>query len=643
MKRKEEIYRRLLPVSVAKDLYFRRFAGVPRQKEHVSVREALGRVTASPVKALRSVPGYHSAAMDGIAVRAARTFGAMPERPVVLKKHTEAIYVDTGDPLPPEADAVVMIEKVEEVPEGWEVREAVYPWQQVRKVGEDIVKGETILPARHRITAYDQGAMLAAGVLSVEVFKQPRVVIIPTGDEVVRPEDAPDPLPAGMIVECNGQIVASLVQSCGGVPTLLPPCRDDLDLLTDRVTSAISDAYDLILILAGSSTGSGDLTPSLLARVGEVIVHGVAVMPGKPAILAVVNDRPVVGIPGYPVSAVICVREFVQPLLHMFQGLEPPEAEKTLVTVGRKIPSKLGLEEHVRVCLGKIGSQIVAVPLASGAGRLSSLMRADGLIKVPLEVGGLSQGELVEAEILTSRRRIENNLLMVGSHDLTVDLLSSLLSKKTGGVVRLSSSNVGSLGGLLALKSATAHLAGSHLLDPETGEYNVSYVKKILQGVPHTVMTLVHRWQGFMVQPGNPKGIKGIRDLVRPDVVFVNRQPGSGTRILLDQELRKAFIDPDKIAGYHNEEYTHMNVGIAVMSGAADVGMGINAAAIALGLDFLPVTLERYDVIIPTALLNDARIELLIDVIRSDAFKAKVLEMGGYEVGSTGSIVVQIE
>jgi len=244
--------------------------------------------------------------------------------------------------------------------------------------------------------------------------------------------------------------------------------------------------------------------------------------------------------------------------------------------------------------------------------------------------------------MLCSEDRVAHNLLAVGSHDLTLDVLCTVLSERTGGRVRLSSSNVGSLGGLKALKNRTAHVAGSHLLDTETGEYNLSYIRDILEGVPVTVVTLVHRWQGFMVRPGNPKGITGVKDLARPDVVFINRQAGSGTRVLLDYEVRKASIEAAAIAGYRNEEYTHMNVAVAVASGAADVGMGIHAAATALGLDFIPVALERYDLVIPSDLLEDAKIQLLLEIVRSEAFKARVLQMGGYEVGDTGRIVAKV-
>ena len=637
-RKKREIYRNLKTLEEVRRTLQERFGPLRNAVEAVAVRQALDRVLSGPVKASRSVPAFHAAAMDGIAVRASSTFGALPERPVVLPKGPQARYVDTGDPLPEGTDAVVMIEKVEETEAGWEIREAVHPWQNVRKVGEDIVAGDILLPARRRIRPYDQGALLAAGVLSVQVYRKPRVLIVPTGDEIVPPEEAAEPLPPGALIEFNGQMIASIAAECGAEADLWRPIPDDLRALREALERGLADGYDLVLILAGSSTGSADFTPRLLGEMGEVLVHGVTVMPGKPTVIADVRGRPVIGIPGYPVSALVAAREFVRPLLFRLQGLEPPAAEKVMACVGRKLPSKLGLEEQVRVILGRVGDRVVAVPLAGGAGVISSVVRADGILRVPQEASGLAEGEETEVELLRPLETVENNILAIGSHDMTLDLLGSLLKERTGGKVQLSSSNVGSLGGLLALKRGISHLAGSHLLDTATGEYNLSYVRRHLEGLPVALVTLVHRWQGFMVRPGNPKAVRSVEDLARPGVTFVNRQAGSGTRILLDYELERAGIDPSAIRGYRNEEYTHMNVAVAVASGAADAGLGILASAKALGLEFVPVTRERYDLVIPVAFLEDEKIRLLLDIVRSRQFKAKAEELGGYETEETGKV-----
>ena len=635
---KRQSYRNLKSLDEAQTIFFTRFKDVLVGTETVPVRAALGRRLVHAVKAVRSTPAYNASAVDGVAVRAASTFAAFPETPVSLAAGEEAIPVNTGNPLPSGTDAVVMIEKTERLGDRYEIREAAYPWQNVRKMGEDIVRGEIIVPARHVVRPYDQGALLAAGVLEIEVFRRPRVLIIPTGTEVIQPEEAPDPLPPGKILEVNGQVLSSLAAECGADCTLSRPAPDQPEAIKEAILAGIDGGCDVIMTIAGSSAGSEDYTPETFAELGELLVHGVTVMPGKPTLLAAIRNHPVVGIPGYPVSAAVSFREFVRPLLFQIQGRPAPEHTKVEAVMGRKIPSKPGLEEHVRVIVGKIDGRSVAVPLGGGAGMMTSLVRADGILRIPSGVGGYSEGETAPVELLTSEDVLDNRLLTLGSHDLTIDLLASAVKEASAGRITISSSNIGSMGGLIAVGKGIAHFAGSHLLDAETGDYNRSWLKKYLPGADIALVTLVHRHQGFMTLKGNPKGIRGVGDLVRPDVTIVNRQAGSGTRILLDYELKKSGVGADSISGYGNEEYTHLSVAMAVTSGRADVGMGILTAAQALDLDFIPVARERYDLVIPARLIEDPRIALLLDIIRSDKFRAQVLALGGYEIEETGKI-----
>jgi putative molybdopterin biosynthesis protein len=640
MKREQRTYRTLKSVAEARQIFLSRFAERALRTEVVPTRQALGRHSAHAVAAARSVPAYHGSAVDGVAVKASATFGALPESPVPLAAGTAAIAVNTGDPLPAGADAVVMVEKITDAGEHFEIREAVYPWQNVRKAGEDIVRGEILLPALQRIGPIDQAALLAAGVLEIEVVRRPRVLIIPTGNEIIRPEDAPDPILPGAILEVNGQMLASLAAECGGDAVIHDIVADHPGRILEAVRSGVAAGYDLLLLIAGSSAGSRDHAPTVLSEGGELLVHGVSVMPGKPTLLAAIGGTPVVGVPGFPISAMVAFREFVRPMLYQLQRLRAPEQETVAAVLGRKLPSRPGVEEHLRVIVGKVGERVVAVPVGGGAGALMSVVRAGGILRIPSETSGCSEGEVHRINLLVSPDSIDQRLIGIGSHDLTVDILRSFIQERSGGKFTISSTNVGSMGGLLAVDKGIAHFAGCHLLDPETGEYNGRYIARFVKNRPVTVVTVVHRWQGLMVCKGNPKGIQFVGDLARPGIRFINRQAGSGTRVLLDYELSKEQVAPDAINGYASEEYTHMNIAMAVASGRADAGLGIMAAARALDLEFIPVTRERYDFVIPTELIGDENVRALLDQIRSADFRRQVCAMGGYEVEETGNLVI---
>jgi putative molybdopterin biosynthesis protein len=611
--------------------------------ETVATTAAVGRVTAAPVFARFSAPTFHGAAMDGISVKAEHTFGATLESPLVLELGTEANWINTGQPLPPDADAVIMVENIHQIDDRRvEIQAAVFPWQHVRKVGEDIVATELLLPQNHVVTSYDTGALLAAGILELEVKRRPRVLIIPTGGELVEAETLghEEDVPPGEIVEFNSWVLANLVREWGGRCDRHPIVPDDPARLSQVLVEALAGEYDVVIVNAGSSAGSEDYTANLIAELGEVLVHGVAIMPGKPTVLGEIQGKPVVGNPGYPVSAVISMEQFIRPLLYRIQGLVEPEPEQVEAYPSQKIPSKLGVEEFLRVNLGRVGDRIVATPLPRGAGSITSLTQATGFLRIPETVEGVTDTESQPVTLLTSKQGIERTIVVVGSHDITLDLIGNLL-KKYNPEVYLTSSNVGSLGGLLALRKGTAHLAGSHLLDTETGEYNLSYVRRYLSDTEVYLVNLVHREQGLIVGSGNPKGIKGLEDLSRAEVSFVNRQGGSGTRILLDWQLGELGINPGRMKGYEREEYTHMAVAVDVLSGTADAGMGIHAAAQALGLDFIPVAKERYDLVIPAVHFDTALVRRLLEIIATNEFKDQVMALGGYDVRETGNVVAR--
>ena len=607
------------------------------ETETVPVIESLGRVTAEPLFAKISSPPYHCAAMDGIAVKAETTYGASEDSPRYLKVGSETFFVNTGNPIPAGMDAVIMIEDVHVADTGdVEIREGAHPWQHVRSIGEDLIATEMVFPENHKISAYDLGALLASGHREVKVKKKPKVLILPTGSELLEPS-LPSPTeaspPSGMI-EYNSFILSGLIAEDGGVPYRHPIVQDDPKKIREALLSN-RDRVDLILMIAGSSAGSEDYTHSIIAESGEVLLHGVSMMPGKPTLLGRYQDRPIVGIPGYPVSAIIAYEQLARPVLCEALHLTPSERPRLKAYPTRKFPSKLGTEEFLRVKVGKIGNKFFATPLPRGSGLITSLTRADGIVRIPALSEGVREDEETEVELLKPLDEVLNTLVMVGSHDLTLDILANLLGRFYPPVF-LSSQNVGSLGGILAIRDGICHVAGSHLLDPDSGQYNFPYIRQYLQGIDVKVVHLVYREQGLILQRGNPKKVKGLEDLLRKEVAFINRQKGSGTRILLDHTLKTLSLDPRRIQGYDKEEFTHMAVASAVAGGVVDAGLGILPAAKALGLDFIPVATERYDLIIPAVYVGDGNIEKMLGTIRSKAFKEIVLRMGGYDVSRTG-------
>jgi putative molybdopterin biosynthesis protein len=606
----------------------------PLPGEAVPVGEALGRVTAEPVFARSNVPHYHAAAMDGIAVKAADTTGASETSPVRLEVGRQAVWVDTGDPLPPDTDAVIMAEVVQEIgPTEVEILSAVAPWQHVRPMGEDVVATELVLPENHQLTAVDLGAVVAAGHTRVTVRRRPRVAILPTGSELVEPGAEPAP---GRIVDFNSVVLDGQVREWGGAPNRLPITPDDRALLRDRVARALAE-HDVVVVNAGSSAGSEDYTAQVFRELGEVVVHGAAIRPGHPVVLGAAHDgTPLVGLPGYPVSTILTSELFLRPLVYRLQGLAPPERPRLRATMTRKLLSPMGEEEYVRVKLGQVGERLMAAPLARGAGVIMSMVRADGITRIPRFSEGVHAGAEVEVELLRRPEDVRKTIVAIGSHDLALDLLSNALARRASGA-SLASANVGSLGGLVALARGEAHLAGSHLLDEATGEYNVSYVKRHVRE-PALIVTLAGRVQGLLLPPGNPRRLQGLADLARPDVLFVNRQRGSGTRVLLDYKLRQAGIAPEQVRGYEREEYTHLAVAAAVASGAADVGLGILAAARALGLEFVPLFNERYDLVIPRRHYESELLAPLLEVIRAPEFRTQVESLGGYDVAEMGRV-----
>lgn len=607
--------------------------GRPLDGEVMPLADALGRVTAEPVWARLSAPHYHAAAMDGFAVRAEETLNATETRPLSLLINQHANPVNTGDRLPDRMNAVIMIEDVQQTDEdSILVYHPVAPWQHVRMVGEDMVATELVLPANHKIRPVDIGAMAGSGHHTVKVRRKPLAVIIPTGSELVSADTAPAP---GQIIEYNSLVIAAQVHEAGGQTQVKVTIPDDRQQLKSAIQAALQQRPDIILVLSGSSAGSKDFTANVIGELGQLLVHGVAVRPGHPVIMGMIAETPIVGVPGYPVSAALTGEIFIQPLIARWLGLPSPIESRPHVraVMTRKLVSPTGDDDFVRVSVAQVGERLLAAPLSRGAGVITSLVRADGLAHIPRFSEGVDMGQPMDVILYRDLDSIRKSILAIGSHDPMLDLLAQFVAIQFPGS-RLASANVGSMGGLVALRRKEAHFAGTHLLDETTGEYNISYVQKYLPDMPLQLITFAHREQGLIVPKGNPLNIQSLEDLTR--LRYVNRQRGAGTRLLLDFELKKRGITPEQITGYEREEYTHLGVAVAVDSGIADCGMGVRSAAIALGLDFVSVGRERYDFVIPAEHL--ITLQPVLSALGSTEFKMALASQPGYDTHETGTI-----
>lgn len=629
---KRNLYLNTLPVEEARSIYMDALgdAAMPHS-ETVRVIDALGRVTSEAVYAKYSSPLYNSAAMDGIAVRSSLTEGASEASPVTLKAGEDYTVVDTGDPVKMPFDAVIMAEDTQEAEDGMIIRAAAPAWQHVRPVGEDIVAGEMILTRHHMIRPIDIGVLLSGGVTEIPVFVLPRVGIIPTGTEIVEPYEDPK---EGDIIESNSRMFEAMVRENGGIPVRYDIVPDDYGKIKETVLRAL-DENDVVIVNAGSSAGTEDFTVHILREIGEVFVHGVAMKPGKPVILARACGKPVIGIPGYPVSAYLAVENFVYPVLRRYTGMKESEGRYIKAVLSRRLVSSLKHREYVRVRVGSVSGRYVCAPLARGAGAAMSMVRADGFCIIPQEREGYEAGETVDVILFRSAEEIDKTIVCTGSHDMLLDVVSDLMSGESEGI-RLSSTHIGSLGGLMALRRGEAHLSPSHLLDEETGVYNESYIRSLFPDEEMILVKGVKRIQGLMVRKGNPLGIRDVSDLTR--VRFVNRQRGAGTRVLLDYKLKQAGISPEEVDGYDAEAATHMAVAAQVSGGEADCGMGVYSAAHAMGLDFIPVGEEEYDFVMRPDTLEMPEIRSFLRLLGSEEFRQKLDELGGYSLEGSGEI-----
>lgn len=592
--------------------------------EEISLRDALNRISSEPIFSKISSPQSHLAAMDGICVNSSITNLASEINPLKLYENKDFIYVNTGNVIPDKFDSVIMIEDVLERDGFIEIISPSKPWQHIRPIGEDIVKGEMVIPSNYKIDSFALGSLAASGNFKVKVYKNPIISILVTGSEIVSSVKSAS---TGTIIDSNSYMLSGLVSEFGGIPKICNPIPDIYDSIKSEIISAVNNS-DIVIINAGSSAGTHDYTVHIIRELGKVFTHGVALKPGKPTILGEISGTPVIGIPGYPVSAYVSFKEFVVPVINSFLNKTTSSQNKIEGILTKKIPSSFKYRELVRVNTGIVNNEIIATPITRGAGITTSLLKADGIIEIDRSLEGLNTGDKVEISLLKPIEKIKENILSIGSHDILMDILRDYIP--------ITSSHVGSLGGIMALKQNQCHLAPIHLLDSKTGEYNISYVKQYFKE-PMILIKGVKRIQGFMVKKGNPKNITSIQDLASPNIKFVNRQRGAGTRILLDFLLDKNKISKDSIVGYQREMLTHMSVAAEVNSNKVDVGLGVYSAAKEMDLDFIPVGNEEYDFLIRKSSLEF--LSSFIKALKSEEFKIALEKLGGYEFTNTGELI----
>jgi putative molybdopterin biosynthesis protein len=612
----------------------------PLDAETIPLSSALGRVLAREVVAEVDVPGFDRASVDGFAVRAADTAGASDQTPKALELTPEiltpgyeaqlsvgtgmATLIATGGMVPRGADAVVMIEHTDTIKRDGktyvEVRRPAAAAQFIAYAGSDLARGETVLPTGRVLTSREVGMLAAVGRAMVEVYRQPRVAIISTGDEIV---PVGHPIRPGAVYDSNAAILGAAVEEAGGIVKPLGIGPDDEMVLSRLVDQGLGDA-DMVILSGGTSKGAGDLCYRAVALFKDpgVLVHGVALKPGKPVCLAVTRGKPVIILPGFPTSAIFTFHAFAAPVIRAMAGLPPEQADTVEATLPLRVSSERGRTEFLMVSLvpGQDGG-LVAYPIAKGSGSVTSFSQADGFITIDRHAESVPAGETVTVQRIGHAPRL-TDLAIIGSHCVGVDAIARRL-RDDG--VNLKMLNVGSTGGLAAAKRNECDIAGIHLMDASTGEYNHPFITPELEIVPG-----YRRMQGILFRPGDAR-FEGrnaeeavAAALADRDCLMVSRNAGSGTRILIDRLLGGAAKPP----GYWSQPKSHNAVAVAVAQKRADWGVGIETVARQYELGFIPVQDEFYDFVIPRARRHRPAVERFCAILQDPSMRAELTALG---------------
>jgi putative molybdopterin biosynthesis protein len=658
MKNNRKIFRKLIDIEEAESIIENFLSLKPLGFEEVSLEEAYGRILAEDIISKIDVPNFDKSAMDGYAVIAEDTYEASEAHPVKLKVkgrieageepkievfNGEAVEVSTGAPIPKGSNAVVMVEYTKETNGELEVFKSVRPGENIIYAGSDIMMGETVLRTGQKLTFREVGVLAALGLKKIKVYKKPVVALISTGNELINPGE---PLKYGKIYDINSYSLKGALIECGAQPINFGIAPDNKEQIKLKIEEALKKA-DIIVTSGSTSAGFGDMMYKVIEELDDssVIIHGLSVKPGKPTIVGVIKGKLIFGLPGYPSSAISIFNALVKPVILKLTGLKKESEAIIEAKIPFKIFSAKGRREFILVHLVNSKDGYLAYPILSNSGAISSFALADGYIDVPAEVEFIEENEKVKVYLFSLKIKAPE-LIFIGSHCIGVDLIFSLMQKKNY-VSSFKIINVGSFGGLKAVERGEADLAGIHLLDENSKEYNLPYLKRMNLIGKVALIRGYSRKQGFIVAKGNPKKIKGFEDLFRSDITFINRNKGSGTRVLIDLGLKEAakklnisFEEAKfKIKGYNIEAKTHSAVASAVKYGKADVGVGIEYYAKLNDLTFIPISSESYDFIIPIDKLNKESIKKFLEILQSKEFKKELTEKFNFIIDNPGKII----
>jgi putative molybdopterin biosynthesis protein len=609
----------------------------PLSAETVMLGDAVMRVLTHDVVAAVDAPPFDRSNVDGFALRAADTIGASEGAPKIFSLNAEVIAcghapalevapgtattIATGGVIPRGADAVVMIEKTELIGQGTpriELRRSASAGQFISYAGSDIARGETLLRRGARIGSREIGMLAASGIAKIDVVRRPKVAVLSTGDELV---ELGKPLRPGSVYDSNGATIAAAVSEAGGEPMALGAYPDDPALLEAAVRKAMTSC-DMVVLSGGTSKGAGDLSHAIVSRLGKpgILVHGVALKPGKPLCLGVVGKKPIVVLPGFPTSAIFTFHAFVAPVIRALAGLAPEAAQTISARVPVRIASELGRKEFVLVSLIESEEGTIAFPTGKGSGSVTSFSQADGFLEIDALASSLDAGSSAQVTLIGSAAQAPD-LVIMGSHDVALDVVVGALAERGFSARTLA---VGSLGGVAAASRSECDIAPVHLIDPDSGQYNVHLVSPGLVLVPGW-----RRMQGILFRPGDKRfegrsaadALKSIR--TDASALMVNRNAGSGTRVLVDELLNGA-----KPAGYANQPKSHNAVAVAIAQSRADWGIAIEPVAKLYGLGFLPVAPEHYDFLVVENRRERLAVQAFLAALRDDATRERIAALG---------------